>query len=176
MDLNTLMNRMKAEDSRNLRISRSFQWIYWIMIPLYSGLLIFSTDGELNHLNRLSGLFYVLSFIVFLIIFRKNTKEFKQIDYSLPTKVMMQKAANRYQILTGRLLLVILALLLMDVGVTLKFYQELTMESGIIRVLWVQAIYIPVMTTALLIGIQVWRVKQKPIRDQALAIVKELEQ
>jgi len=175
-DLDNLMHRMKSEDARNLRISKSFQWMYWIMIPIYAGLMIFNPDKELTILNRISGFFYVLSFVVFAIIFRQNTKEYKQVDYSLPTLEMMKKAVRRYQVWHPRLFLVLLALLLMDIGLTISFFPRLGGESGLMNIVWFQITYFSVMTISFLIGLQIWRTRQKPIRDQALAIVKELEQ
>jgi succinate dehydrogenase/fumarate reductase cytochrome b subunit len=176
MDIDSLIDRMKTEDARNLRLSKSFQWIYWIMIPIYTGLMIVNPDKELTSLHRISGVFYVLSFIVFAIIFRKNTKEYKQVNYSLPTLEMMKKAARRYQVWHPRLFLVLLALLLMNIGLTISFFPRLGGESGIMNIVWFQLTYFSVMSVSFLIGLQIWRTRQKPIRDQALAIVNELEQ
>lgn len=173
VDMDSLINRVKAEDAKNLRITKSFQWIYIVLIVIYTALLIF--DPTITNLDRIIGAFYIASFIAFILIFRKGYKEFKSIDYSLPVIEMLRETANRYRLRIGKLLSLIIPILLMDVGVTLRFYDDLLPMSPLNRVLIVQAIYIPVFTISALIGVLVWRKKQKPLRDRAIELIEEIE-
>ena len=111
-----LILKLKNEDARNLRISKNFQWIYWILIPIYAGFFILNPDDELNLLSRISGACYVVSFIIFAFIFRKSVKEYKAIDYSLPTLEMMKQAVKRYHLWQPRLLWALLSVLFIDAG------------------------------------------------------------
>ena len=88
---------------------------------------------------------------------------------------MMKKAARRYQIWHPRLIPVLLALILMDGGLIISFFYKNEAEPQLMEIIWFQLAYFSVMAVAFLIGLRIWKVRQKPIRDQALAIVKELE-
>jgi len=171
--IDSLVGRVKAEDARNLRITKSFQWIYIVMIVLYAALLIF--DPYIKSIDRIVGVFYIASFIAFILIFRKGYKEFKNIDYSLPVIEMLRKTAERYRLRVDKLLTLIIPVLLMDVGITLRFYNDLLPMSPLNRILIVQAVYIPAFAISAFIGILIWRKKQKPLRDRALELIKDLE-
>lgn len=173
VDMDSLINKVKVEDAKNLRITKSFQWVYIVLIVIYTGLLIF--DPYIKSIDRIIGAFYIASFIAFILIFRKGYKEYKSIDYTLPVIEMLRETANRYRLRVGKLLSLIIPILLMDVGVTLRFYNDLLPMSPLNRVLIVQAIYIPVFAMSALIGILIWRKKQKPLRDRALELIEELE-
>jgi hypothetical protein len=173
VDMDSLINKVKVEDAKNLRITKSFQWVYIVLIVIYTGLLIF--DPFIKSIDRIIGAFYIASFIAFILIFRKGYKEYKSIDYTLPVIEMLRETANRYRLRVGKLLTLIIPILLMDVGVTLRFYNDLLPMSPLNRVLIVQAIYIPVFAVSALIGILIWRKKQKPLRDRALELIEELE-
>jgi len=89
---------------------------------------------------------------------------------------MLKKTTDRYRLRVDKLLTLIIPVLLMDVGITLRFYNDLLPMSPINRVLVVQAVYIPAFAISAFIGILVWRKKQKPLRDRALELIKELEE
>jgi len=171
--MNSLICRVKVEDAKNLRITKSFQWVYIILIVLYTGLLVF--DPYIKSIDRIIGVFYIASFIAFILIFRKGYKEYKNINYSLPLIEMLRETSKRYRLRVDKLLILLIPILLMDVGVTLRFFNDLLPLSPLIRILVVQAIYIPVFTISALIGVLIWRKKQKPLRDRALELIRELE-
>lgn len=173
INMDSLISRVKDEDAKNLRITKSFQWVYIILIVLYTGLLIF--DPYIKSIDRIIGALYIASFIAFILIFRKGYKEYKNINYSLPLIEMLRETANRYRLRVNKLLILLIPILLMDVGVTLRFYNDLLPLSPVSRVLVVQAIYIPVFTLSALIGVLIWRKKQKPLRDRALELLKDLD-
>lgn len=173
VSIDSLVSRVKAEDVRNIRIIKSFQWIYIVLIVLYAVLFIF--NPYIKSIDRIIGGFYIASFIAFILIFRKGYKEFKSIDYSLPLIEMLRKTAERYRLRVDKLLTLIIPVVLMDVGVTLRFYYDFLPMSPLNRVLAVQAVYIPLFAISAFIGILVWRKKQKPLRDKALELIKELE-
>lgn len=172
-DMDSLINRVKAEDAKNLYLTKTFQWVYIIMITIYTAMMIF--DPYLESIDRIIKAFFIASFIAFILIFRKSYKEYKNINYSLPVIEMLRETANRYRLRVDRVLTLIIPVLLMDIGLTLRFYNDFLSINPLNRVLIVQAIYIPVFTIAALIGIFVWRKTQKPLRDRALELIKELE-
>jgi len=175
VDLAKLTFSVKNEDAKNLRITRSFLWLYIIMILVYSWLMVFDPDKDITIIQRVSGLFYVASMVAFALIFRKGYKEYKNIDYTLPIIDMLKNAANRYRLKTRKFVELSIPILLMDVGLTLSFYHRMMPESPIFRVLLIQAFYIPTMTLAGFIGYLKWHRKQKPLSDNALKLIEELE-
>jgi hypothetical membrane protein len=174
IDLGNLVSRVKAEDEKNLRLTKTFQWVYVVMIILYTGMLFFPYSG-MPITKKISWAFYIASMIAFALIFRFATKEYKSIDYSLPVIDMLRGAANRYRLRVDKLMLIAIPIVLMDAGVTLSFYSDLLPMAPINRVLIVQAVYIPVMSISAFIGVMIWRTKQKPLRDNALKLIEELE-
>lgn len=174
--LNTLMEKLKSEDARNLQISKKFQWMYWVLIPIYTGFFILNPDKELGLMSRITGFCYVVSFFIFAFIFRKSVKEYKAIDYALPTLEMMKQAANRYHIWQPRLLWVLLAILFIDAGLSLSAGQHMQDGSFWSNILWIQVAFLPAMGLSFSIGVLIWRMRQKPLRDQARAIIRELNE
>ncbi|NVO10077.1 MAG: hypothetical protein HXX16_08970 [Bacteroidales bacterium] len=175
INLESLINRVKDEDARNLRISRSFQWTYIAIIFLYVALILLESKEEFYSTRTISNVFFILSFIAFSLIFRNGYKEFKSIDYSLPVIEMLRKTAKRYSLSAKKYLTLSIPIILMDVGLTISVYERLQPIDPLSRVLVIQVVYIPVMVISALIGLLVWRKKQKPLRDNALKLIEELE-
>ena len=48
LDINGLIPGLQKEDRRNVRVMRGLQWLMWIMIPVYFGLLV----ANPGHRNR----------------------------------------------------------------------------------------------------------------------------
>lgn len=69
-----ILNKLKKEDSRNLKLSKGMQIMYWIFAPLYFALFILNPDKELTTMDRLSGGFFVMAFIFFALVFRHLKK------------------------------------------------------------------------------------------------------
>lgn len=175
VNMDTLVINLKNEDSRNLRLMKNFKWIYFVMIIVYTLLLVVNPDPELDIYHRISGLCYVVSFVFFWLIFRKYHKEYSEIDYSLPLFDMLTKAAERYKMGYKNFLLVIPPILLIDVGLTISFTDHLGSTEFINKILFIQAIYIPVICISGFIGYMIWKKRQKPLRDGALQLLKELK-
>jgi len=174
IDMDALLLNLKNEDSRNLKLMKNFKWMYIIMIIVYSLLMIVNPDPELELHHRISGLCYVVSFVFFWLIFRKYHKEYSQIDYSLPSSEMLAKAAERYKMAYKNFLQLVPPLVLMDIGLTISFTYHLTSMELMNKILLIQAIFIPVMLISGFIGYLVWRKRQKPLRDGALQMLKDL--
>ena len=146
------------------------------MIVFYTLLMIVNPDPELLLHHRISGLCYVISFTIFVLLFRKFHNDFRKIDYSLPSSEMFAKAAERYKLTLKRYLVVVLPLLLIDAGITISEYYRWTSIEPINRILLVQAFYIPILLISGFIGYLIWRKRQKPLRDGALQILNDLNE
>ena len=176
LDMESFSSKLKKEDEKQLRLSKSFFWIYIGFICLYSVFIILFVIEGRGLIKFLSQLFYLLSFVAFVLIFKRNLKIFNAIDYSAPLVVMLKSVIDRYKLRTGYFLIISIPILLMDVGLTLSFYEDLTPMEPINRVLIVQVFYLPVMIISAFIGVMIWRVKQKPLCEHAQELIKELEE
>jgi len=174
IDMDALLLNLKNEDSRQTKLMKNFKWMYIGMIIFYSLLMIVNPDPELELHHRISGLCYVLSFVFFMLIFRKYHKEYSQIDYSLPSSEMLAKAADRYKMKYKNFIILVPPLVLMDIGLTISFCYQLTSFELTNRIFLIQAIFIPVMVISGFIGYLIWKRRQKPLRDGALQMLKDL--
>jgi len=174
IDMDTLLANLRNEDKRTLRTMKNMRWLYFAMIIIYTLLMVVNPDPELQIHHRISGLCYVLSFAIFALIFQKYNKEFSSIDYSLSSSEMFRKAAERYNLNFKRYLVVIPPLLLIDAGLTISEYYRWTTVDPVVLILITQAIYLGVILIGWFIGYLIWRKRQKPLRDGALQILKEL--
>lgn len=174
MDLDQLTQRLKREDTRNLRISNNFRYLFLVMIILYSLLFIVNPDHDLCWPDRISGMCFVLAFVVFAWLFQKYYQEYRSIDYSRPVAEMLQMAAKRYSLRNRKSLIMIIPLLLIDIGITISFSQHREMFTPGKWIWVVQVVYIPVLAISFLIGVWIWYRRQKPIRDRTLKLLDEL--
>lgn len=174
IDMDSLLINLKNEDARTLRKMKNFKLIFFIMIIIYTLLMVVNPDPELQLHHRLSGLFYVISFTFFAFLFRKYHKEYSKIDYSLSSSEMFRKAAERHNLTFSRYLVVLPSLLFIDIGLTISEYYRWSSIEPLNRILIVQVTLIPIFILSGFIGYLIWRKKQKPLRDGALQILKEL--
>lgn len=173
-ELNRLVQRLQKEDTRNLLTLKRFQWIFIGLISFYSIVFILNPLAGFELRYRLTGICYVLAFVIFGLIFRKYYREFKSIDYSLPVSDMLQKAAERYSFRNKNTWWVIPPLLLIDAGLTITLFHRITGFTTWERIGLVQLLYIPIMIIAFLFGVRNWYKRQKPLRDAALELLDEL--
>jgi len=174
LDINGLIPGLEKEDRRNVRVMRNFQWLMWIMIPVYFGLLVVNPDKDLTWNYRAGGACYVLAFLAFALVFRVYIKEYKMVDYGLPTTVMLRKAIERYQLFHPKKLFVLIPVALVDAGLIFFSLNHDSADDSI-SILTSQILYWGGMLLGASIGVLIWRKKQKPLRDAALELLREIE-
>lgn len=175
LDINELIPGLQKEDQRNVRVMRVFQWLMWIMIPVYFGLLVVNPDKDLFWSDRVGGLFYVLAFLIIGLIMRYYYKEYRDVDYSVPTAEMLRKVIKRYTLWRPQKLYVFIPVLLIDIGYVFLSLKHFGNGSYLNNLLFYQAIYITAILIGIGIGVLIWRTKQKPLRDAALELLREIE-
>jgi hypothetical protein len=175
IDMNSLIYNLQNEDEKYKRISRNFQWLYWILIPIYAAFFILNPDKEITLLDRVSGFCYVGSMLIFALYFRYMYKNYKNVDYAESTITMLKNVVKRYRIWNSKILWIVLALLVLDAGVSLRFWQGSEMVNPINEVIRFNIIYFILLSISISIGVGIWYVKHKPIRDKAIRFLKEIE-
>lgn len=163
-----LIQKLKNEDENYARLSKGMQIFYWILAPVYLIMVVHhAIEGDsLNEI--LSGIFFMLAMLIFALFFRYYYKEYKYVDYSLPTLLMLKKTAYRYKPFQPEKLLAILAVVFINAGLSLGS----TLESDFRDI---QSVFWSAMTIAVLIGLWRWKTRYKPIRDTALKMIREIE-
>lgn len=168
LNLDALVHRLKTEDAQYARIVKNLQVIYWIFIPVLSVVALFSFMESNDIIQLIGDLCFIISFLIFALFFRRFYKEYKYVNYSLPTIRMLKEAAYRYKPFQLKSAWLLIALLFIDVGLCLN-------RSLNFPVLKVQLYFICVVIVSAIIGLIIWRYKYKPLRDDALFLIKEIE-
>lgn len=167
INLTEFTNKLKKADDKYANLSKSMQIIYWVLVPIYMLMIIAHIVDGSPWEDAMGSACYMFAMLIFALMFRHYHKEYKYVDYSQPTLVMLKNAAYRYKPFQLKLIWLILAMIFVDAG--LVFNTSLGFEF-----MWIQIFFIGTMAIAITIGLLVWRVKYKPIRDAALELIKEL--
>ena len=118
-------------------------------------------------IDLIAGFCLALAFLIFALVFGSYQKEYKSVDYSLPILLMLKQAAERYHPFRKKSILALLAILLIYANLSLRSQSEFSTFS--------QIIFCLVVILAILIGLVIWYFKYKPLRDNALANIAEIE-
>jgi len=129
-------------------------------------ILTYFETKEINDL--IGGLLFVVSFLIFALVMGNFQKEYKNADYSLPTLSMLKKAVQRYQPFRAKSIWAFVAFFVMDAG----FCMSSNFSS---RAIEFQVYIIGLFFAAVAVGLIIWYFKYKPLRDNALAIIAEIE-
>jgi len=164
-----LVGDLKKEDSNYASMCKRLQYMYWILVPLYVliGFIHFFDSGEWS--EGIGSLCFALAMLIFAFLFRKYSKEYKYVDYSLPTVHMLRAAANRHSLFRKETIWLLGALIFLDAGLIMNS----PMDASIYEI---QIIFVPVMLIAMLIGFFVWYFKYKHLRDRAKAFLADIEE
>lgn len=172
-ELGFLIEKMQNEDKRNIRIMRNFKWLMFILAPVYVLIFNIGPANELNIYMRLGGICFALAFLFFAVVFTKYLKVYRSVDYGLPTVIMLQNAVKRYKMQLSKIAFSIIPIIFIDMGVSLiSIGEEGLFYEDLIRF---QFFYWPSIALSTCIGLLIWRKKQKPLKDAAEQILKEME-
>lgn len=174
-DMDSFIRKLHKEDKRYYKLTRNVQWLMWIMVPLYAAFFLFNPDKGLLITERIGGLCYVIAFVIFALVFRKFNMEFKTVDYGVPVVEMLKLAAKRYSLYQRKLLLIIAPVLFIDAGMVLLLVDNFGTKNLIQVIVWAQLSLFSSLLIGLIVGYLIWRKRQKPLRDTAFAMLKELE-
>jgi hypothetical protein len=172
IDLETLISGLKTEDARNLKLMLNMQRLIWAVAAIYILLSIFNLFLQVPWYKSFGAFIVLFVFIGYGLRSRIYRKKMESIDYGIPTIEMLAKAAHQYrlQTLRGNVVLEITLLLLVDIGICLMLHG-----NPIFSFLFIQGFFVFVIASSFLVGYLIWRKRQKPLRDHAMALLKEFE-
>ncbi len=169
LSLPELTEKLQKKDKHYSNISKRLQIFYWILIPIYLTLIIIHIFENSPVADIIGSGFFLLGMLTFALLFRNYYKTYKSVDYAQPTLVMLKKAADRYKPFQTKALWALLGIAFIDAG--LAFGSRFDLHD-----MWrVQAIFWGSVLIAMAIGLIVWKINYKPLRDAALSLIKELE-
>ena len=169
IDLGELTSRLKNKDQGYGNLAKRLQYVYWAFLPISIVLLLISITEGSNVYEIFGSICYFLAFLIFALLFRFYSKEYKHVDYSEPTLVMLKKAADRYKPFRSKSYWAILGLFLVVIKpiIDKPITQESTFDLLISLGLFVLAV---------LVGMIAWTIRDKALRDHILVMIKDLEE
>lgn len=173
-DLEQLVRGLKREDTRYLTLTNSFKWIMWVLAPLYFLLFLIGAIVDRLEIDKIGFLFFSLGFLSFALLLNSLDKEYKTIDYGVSTLEMLRKAVSRYALWQLSTYLTIIPMLLCALGFSFTAQRGFPFAGQEMRVLVAFGSILLILCCGALVGYFIWRKHQKPLRDKALAILKEM--
>lgn len=174
LDLGQLVKGLKREDTRYLALTNSFKWIMWVLAPLYFLLFLIGVIAGRPEIDKIGFLFFSLGFLSFALLFNSLYKEYKSIDYGVSTMEMLRKAVGRYALWQPKTYLTIIPMLLCALGFSFTAQRGFPFADREMRILVAFVSIFLILCCGVLVGYFIWRKRQKPLRDKALAILKEM--
>ena len=177
-NLESLIRRLKDEDSRNVKMLHRIYIMYIVIAVLFSGMYILNPDPDLGFYQRLTGAIFILAISMMTFVIRKYYSILRQVDYTQSVYQVFKKAEERYRFWeTKRMVFTAVFIILIDIAVSMVFNGRYLPESltWIEKTLIVQAFYIPVMAASFAFGWLQWRKTKKPVLEKIKAVIDELE-
>lgn len=174
IDLGQLVMDLKREDTRYLSLTGSFKWIMWVLAILYCLIFIAGIILDRPDIDRFGFLFFSFGFLSFALLFKSLHKEYKSVDYGVSTMEMLRKATDRYALWQTKTYLTIIPMIFSAIGFSFTSQRGFPFEDQSMRVLVAFACILMLLCCSAIIGYLIWRKRQKPLRDKALAILEEM--
>lgn len=174
LDLAELVKGLKREDSRYLALTNSSKWIMWILTPLYFLIFLVGVIADRPEIDKIGFLFFSLSFLSFALLFNSLHKEYKCVDYGVSTLEMLRKAVSRYSLWQPKTYLTIIPMLFCALGFSFTAQRGFPFAGQEMRILVAFGSIFLILCCSALVGYFIWRKRQKPLRDKALIILKEM--
>lgn len=174
-NLETLIGGLKKEDARNLKMMHQMQQLMWGIAIAYVFIFALKFIMDTPWYEKLGGFLITIAFVAFALLFRNYYREYKSIDYGISTIEMLKKAVCRYKLFQRKGLYVLAPLIVEGIGLNLMMYDNFPALEPIYRIVSFQLTYLFVMVIAFLIGYLIWKKRQKPLHDHALALLNEFE-
>jgi hypothetical protein len=174
IDLERLVKDLKSEDTRYLGLTSSFKWIMWVLAPIYFIIFLIGMIDNQPEIVLVGLLFFSLGFISFALLFKSLQHEYKSVDYGVSTMEMLRKAAGRYALWQPKTYLTIIPVLFCALGFSFTEQKEFPFEDQFMRILVAFGSILLILSCSALVGYFIWRKRQKPLRDKALAILNDM--
>lgn len=174
-NIDQFIGDLQKEDSRNIKITLILQFIMWFFFLLYILIFFVIPDKTMTGYDRIGGLFYILAYAYIALTFIKLHNNYRSVDYGVSTVDMLKQAIKRYQYFHRKLPVIIVPFLLIDIGMVFRSYNPDALTSLLPHALKIQVLLLFAIGAGLIIGTVKWYKRQKPLRDAARTMLKEIE-
>lgn len=165
VNLSEFTNRLKKEDVRYANLSKSLQIIYWVLAPVYLISTIVHIINTSPVVDIIGSFCLFLAMLIFAVLFRYYSRDYKNVDYSQTTLVMLKKAAYRYKPFRLSVLWALLGALLVYVS----FYINSSLsDRG-------ATVFLGGIGLGVIIGLIIWWIRYKPLYEGARKLIREIE-
>ena len=141
--------------------------LYLIIIVAQLAIVLISVYNNIPFIKWMSNLGILIPFLIILYYLNKRYIEYKRADYSLPSYSVLKNMEKRYRAFRPADLWVLAGLIILGIS------MGIDNPMGFINF---QLGYWTMMLVAMLGGHIYWRIKIKPLRDNALQLLKELDE
>ena len=175
-NLDSLINELKEKDEKARKFFRNFSILMTILVFFYFGLLVINPDKELTINQRISGICYVVAFIVGAVMFRNEYKKLSAKDYNRPLLIMLKEQTEKFRFFSIRFFKILLIPVILNIGLSIAPPRYIPTDwPQMKRILFLQAVYWTVMIIAMVISYLLARKKNKPYLDSINEITRDLE-
>ncbi|MDD2548651.1 MAG: hypothetical protein PHD00_01005 [Bacteroidales bacterium] len=164
VNLNEFTNRLKKQDNRYARLYKRERIIMLFLLSLYLLIMLVDFDDKTPIVDIIGSICKLFGLLIFVLLIMNFYKDFKFVDYSQSTLVMLKKAAYRYQPFKLKALWVLFGAFLLAVGDYLV--------SSSVRMF---PLYLGVIVLCVIIGLIIWWIRYKPLFDEAMKLICEIE-
>ena len=173
-DMEQFVKGLKKEDTRYLALTNTFKWIMFVLAPFY--FLIFVLGMIIDHpeIDKFGFLFFSLGFLAFALLFKSLYNEYKSIDYGVSTIHMLRDASKRYELWQTKTYLTIIPALLCAMGFSFSAQKGFPFEDLTMRIFVGFVSILFFLCCGGFVGYLIWRKRQKPLRDKALELIREM--
>jgi len=176
-NIDTLINQLQSKDTQFKKAVRILQIFFFALIFLYTILYVFNPDDEMDFNQRIGGVCYVLAFTLLAFHFRNKYSKFKNVNYSVSVKELINEAEKRYRFWKGNQFSSFLAIILLDVGTCLILIQYFSDKWSILQIIiGVQVFNIISASIGFIIGYIKWKKEIRPFWISLKTMLKEFEE
>jgi hypothetical protein len=180
-ELPEIIERLKKGETAIKNAFKAIIMLYWIVIAIYVLRILLSKHNFLSN-NNIGAILVLIGSVLIVIFFKKAIKNYPKFDISAPTITLLNDIVKRYKTFKyfnnfplKNIMMFLIGLLLMQIGVTIMIYHSLGFLSPILRIIYVQLAYLFLYLLCAVFGIIVWYKKYKPLINNALNLIKEIE-
>lgn len=166
-NLPEFISKVKKQDKLFKVVYMAVIILYFIIIVAHLAVISISIYNKTPFTEWMGNLGTLLPFLIIFFFLNKRHKEYKQVDYSLPTYLVLKKMERRYSALRLEDLWVVAAVLFL--GISMGIDSPMNFLSFQLR-------YWSIMIISIFAGYIYWYKKQKPLKDKASQLIKELEE
>ncbi len=172
-----LINRTKAEDLKNSKTLKSLYYLYLGMSVFYILLFVANPDPDLTGNDRLAGLCYAAAFVAGTLIFRRESRFLRKLDYTVSLLELVRSIEARYRFFNYKWLYLLFIVSTIGAGLFFSFRNpaRLAMLPQPEKLFIVQAVYWSVISVAAFIGYSLWKKRSYPVWKDSKILLGELE-